>query len=587
MDAVETTLQDLARNNESSVSDVTRLMRGALSNVLARGQQNLTSAVQEGSASAINDFTNRLGNQLADLSTAWIDEATGNLAIVPEGTRYLSREDKRMNVVVEQAPMCRRVKWMDRYFYLALPYVQYIGSFTRGDVGNDYNFAQFQVTCSRAPIQTLQSRIFQLPMSNIGMGTPYQVCLGHAGVGMTAPTRAMPVHEKMNTLISGFWQSRFNTDLITPLFVFLRDNFGVASVNSAPAAIYAALEKWEEKSRANPLFMLEESISLQSAAPIGSLIASEVTGRNGKIAFRNRIRQTINQNIEDLTSVVTSSIRNIDITEDNVPRISRDAITAKMRELMYYGHRTLHGHINRESIVERTAWASQKRTEESNIQRNQTRLTREREAFKLQKTQFDGEKLRAQIELHAANEYLKAKTAEAEAIIAAVRAGLPLPTPPHALPPQQGSPLLQAPPEQPRRRRAQRLDENGNPVPPRRRSPRTPAAAPAPVLVDAPAPAQVVVEAPAPAPTDDAAAMASQILPAPVVNAILQAVAPQPAPVVVQEPAPASPPVPIDVLEMRAATRQLVASASRPRMLPVRRESLWSTEGDAYETING
>jgi hypothetical protein len=166
--------------------------------------------------------------------------------------------------------------------------------------------------------------------------------------------------------------------------------------------------------------------------------------RQGKTAFKARMRQTITQNISSLAERASAELRNVSVVSDNVESIHREAINNEVRGALARGFDILNREMTTALQVDRANFATEVQRTNTSLQRRERNLESNKNSFAEEKRLWEAERLRIQLELHKANEYLKARIAQVE--------GRAVPTPPA---PTLGTILAETPqaPRAPRTRR--------------------------------------------------------------------------------------------------------------------------------------
>tara|TARA_Y100000034_G_scaffold6676_1_gene7341 strand:- start:143 stop:1234 length:1092 start_codon:yes stop_codon:yes gene_type:complete len=144
--------------------------------------------------------------------------------LFPTGTRFLFNRGNAKIVVVEQPPQVRTLILSDSLLFptekaslgvnlegkdassqwaLSLPYVVFIAFIVDKDKAD---YCQLYVFFNKKPLESLDSKIYKPVFSNTNGDC--SVCRASAPWKKKAP-----VNLKIETLISSFWQSKFNTDL--------------------------------------------------------------------------------------------------------------------------------------------------------------------------------------------------------------------------------------------------------------------------------------------------------------------------------------------------------------------------------------
>ena len=421
------------------------LLRQSLGGVLNRAQQNISQSVAEATGSVTRQFVDQLGNELSDLSQAWVDDATGQLTVVPEGTKFFNREGSTMNCLVELKPSCRTLRFCGQNYYVSLPYTQFNCVFTRAPGSRSMTLQNLMASCSKTSVTSLESFVNPLPLPNCGYGPTFRVCVGNMELGQTTN-----VAERVGILIGSFWQSEFNTDLSNHLVDFFRQNFGMDTGNIGITLLQSKFAEWEAKSRANPLWAVSDEVVYGNSQRLTSLIQGEMNTRQGKTAFKARMRQSITQNIASLAERASAELRNVSVVSDNVESIHREAINNEVRGTLARGFDILNREMTTALQVDRANFSAEVQRTNTSLQRRERNLEGNKNTFAEEKRLWEAERLRIQLELHKANEYLKARIAQVD--------GRAVPTPPA---PTLGTILTETPqaPRAPRTRRPRAVAE--------------------------------------------------------------------------------------------------------------------------------
>lgn len=404
----------------SGWAGTTSVLRSSLRGVLERAQQNIIASVDESTSGISQQFVEQLGNQLSDVSQGWVDDATGQLCPVPDGTKFFSREGNTTNIIVEQKPQQRRIRFLDSHFLISLPYIQFMTVFVKN--GRSDVFSSLKVSCSKVPFSSMDQNVHVLPLPNIGYGDPWKVCTGRVD-GMNTGGRGSVI-DQVNTIIGSFWQSQFNTDLSGHMIDFIVNNFGISRDSMTVPVMCDGFLRWQEKCSQSPSFMLQEAVYGLSGK-VGRLVSSDMTSRSGRTAFKNRMKATITNNLNGLTHRALGELRAVDITESNVEAIHLASVNSEVRNQLRTGYGMLFNAMNTELSAQRSAFDGETARTNASLQRRERTLETNRRSFADEKRQWDSEKLRIQLELHRANEYLKAKIAEAEGVSLPPRPNLP------------------------------------------------------------------------------------------------------------------------------------------------------------------
>lgn len=451
-------------------NELTRQMAGLLKvsteTVLNRAKANLDALMQEEAANPVSVFMAGAADRLTDTSVEWLDQVSGNLVVFPEGTRFVNRDNNTLTVVVEQKPTQRRINFqsyatvngrtnvVQNHYFVSLPYIQFIATFHKAR--KNYTFATLKIVCTKAPLATINDKVYALPLPNVHQS--HQVCTG-GDHGMELPEGRDSILIKMNTLISEFWQTIFNTDLTTSTTLFLQRNFGFdTEAGDAYAKMRGCFQKWAELSAANPMFMLEENTNLGTPIAFGRLLENDVGSRSGKIAYKTRMKNDINQAISNISSSLTNTIRNYDLQEENRDKAHMEALNTGYINLahsaftMVYDSAIESGKADLDRRAQNLNDISDKlnrkdrelNNRESTLANNEIRLAAER-------NQWNADKAKQEQEIRNTYAYVQAMKAQLESGIPVARpapaatsapapapAAAPAPARPTRIPPAPG-----------------------------------------------------------------------------------------------------------------------------------------------------
>jgi len=218
---------------------------------LAGESPMVNATLKRGSRKLLEKCTDLVDRLLRDYKDRLMDElgnpfvySNGKALVYPEGTRFFSRFNGNIVVVVEDKPRLRTVhfenfQYRQEYartsYLLALPYVQYLINFVK-QPGDDFGFTGLHVAYRTDPLMSTDDELYRCNLPNI---TDTSVCLAWAGTGRN-------LAKLCEQCITHFWSSSFNGD-------------GIANWDhiASKDTRFGTPEAWEEASKADPLFVLK------------------------------------------------------------------------------------------------------------------------------------------------------------------------------------------------------------------------------------------------------------------------------------------------------------------------------------------
>jgi len=165
--------------------------------------------------------------------------------ILPNGCKFLRQKQGNSVIIVEKPPQVRQLIWRGMItspanretisWRLAFPYTVFVLGFN-----SQLSMLHSRIFYRTTPINSIQDMLCHTNLCNVYANST--ICTG--SVRATGDSLA----EKVDTFIAGFWQSEFNTDLVSDNFN--RDRVLIPKVSN--------IEAWQSASREDPLFPLAE-----------------------------------------------------------------------------------------------------------------------------------------------------------------------------------------------------------------------------------------------------------------------------------------------------------------------------------------
>lgn len=304
--------------SSSQFQDAANAMRNGTSIVLSRLQNNFGSVINDSCDRDVANLKEKITSQLENYCNSWVNNQTNQLIVFPEGTRFVHREGRDLNIVIEQKPTVRVINFLDRNYNLALPFVQFYIVFSVNGSNNTLRLTQVRISGSKKPISSLDDRVERLQLPNMGNSLCLGDILNHAS---TSYNLEVDISTKCNEIINLFWQSEFNLDLTEFFRTWLDRNFSEEYRRNGQIGITANLHDcmtaWHKKSATDPLFVLSNSCLYESYGPVSQFISSDYSSSNNRAVLLNNITGVIQRETENYVSSVIGSLKSVDVAEEN------------------------------------------------------------------------------------------------------------------------------------------------------------------------------------------------------------------------------------------------------------------------------
>lgn len=382
------------------------LMKQSCSTVLSRIKNNLDATVSEKSEDAIKSFVENVTNNCSRQTNAWVDANAAQLMIVPDGTKLVHRDANRVTVVVEQKPTTRTITFngssrgLDPATYrISLPYIQYFINFI-SDGSND-RFNSMFMTCTTKSLTSLNDTVYKLPLPNVN--TNGSVCVGNMATGSSNGSNLV---DKINSIITGFWQSNFNFDLSDSMIEFWNSNF--PSTNES--LYFRRFPDWVAKSNEDSLFGLKATYH-----PIGiarNLIRNDLASRNGIESLKNEMKTTIRSNIITFVRSLTSDLNSVNLMEENRNQPHVKSLNENLANIARRSYHNMWQKVHarhQQKVNEDNRLLDAKRYEINNIINNSDRIIRNVEQ---KRNELKEEEVKVKCELYKMYQYLQRQIEE-------------------------------------------------------------------------------------------------------------------------------------------------------------------------------
>ena len=404
-----------------------RLMQESTNMVLQRVKANIDVAVQEQAEPVINKFVNNLTESLVSISNSWIDGQKKKLMVVPEGTKFVSRDGDTVNLIVEQRPTMRTINYLDRHYRIALPFVQFIFSFKHNELGND-RLHELKVTCTKKPISSLDDNVYYIPLPNTGYS---RICVGlMLDDNIDEINHGTNLCQKADAIIAQYWGSNFNEDLPEYFHAFLMGAFNKeyqeymkAPRQSVQGLWQHLLGHWVAASASNPFFFNDVPATCFTHRRLGEFIVTSYAGEDGVDCIIKNIRDNVSIESRVLANSIAASISDVDLSEENRLQPHKATLSKEIQSFCVWTldsmWNAVHGEHEKNVLKDNTELDKKRRDVETIVRRHESIVTDIQERREL----LERQKKMVQQELYAVYQHLVSeleKVAELKAKLAGI-----------------------------------------------------------------------------------------------------------------------------------------------------------------------
>jgi len=412
-------IENIKRQDHSEKA--VQAMKAGTGLVLNRLKKNFGATVNDACKTEVNHFKETVSTQIQSFCNAWIENQSNQLIVFPEGTRFVNREGNLLNVVIEQKPSVRVINYLDTTYSLSLPYVQFYITFAVEN-RESLRISQIKISCSKKPISSLNDRVFRMPLPNIGN----TLCLGDMqNHGSSSFRNTSNVTDKCNETINLFWQSQFNNDLSDFFKSWLHLNFKNEFTNSGDIGssrnVRLCLRSWQEKSKTNPLFVLDENCVFESFSSVSSFISSDFSSRNTKTALLNNIATVVNAETDRYIGKVLGSLNSVDIEEENRKTAHQTVLNEQITGMVNNTYVELWRVVHREHEEKVNEDHRVIQNKQNELQNRERQCERASNSLNLEKESFQSQKLNVQLEMYNIYNHLQEQLAEVEKLKAKLK----------------------------------------------------------------------------------------------------------------------------------------------------------------------
>ena len=225
------------KNEKKLASEQQRRLRNVISShvkrIMVDYQKSLAKVGEETIHGLLTSMVNDLSRKFYDSN-----DPLSNTKLPPVNTRFFWSDAEETVAVIEQPPQIRTIMVGKNlqgaakgkeYYRLSFPYVVFVVHLT------DNSFSNLLVYYRNKPLDSLNNKLYETNFPNVDGG---DVCLGFGG------HRSQKTSERINEVITHFWNSVFNTDRNTSYNSYQNQDLRLGFTN------------WEKETNKDPKFIL-------------------------------------------------------------------------------------------------------------------------------------------------------------------------------------------------------------------------------------------------------------------------------------------------------------------------------------------
>ncbi len=300
-------LKEAAKLAIQESADLKNIAEDILTNVvietIRKYQQKLNVGIQDSISDLLDNFKNSISESIFNTASNW-RVANRECILFPRGCRFCYTKGDNTIIVIEQEPQIRSLLLDsaiigNRYIHaglstarvaLALPYVFFVIHFKNND------FKSMYTGWKNSPLRDLDDRIFNPLLPNIHANLA--VC-----TGLIPNNLGNNIAQKCDTILSHFWNSKFNNDLSD--FWWQKSSFD-SRLRSA--------QTWSEFSLQDSSFILTVDLNNQAEEikSVNSFIKLLTMHdyEPDEVALKHTLSESIDKCVENLFSKITRYFRN-------------------------------------------------------------------------------------------------------------------------------------------------------------------------------------------------------------------------------------------------------------------------------------
>ncbi|NCA14699.1 MAG: hypothetical protein EBS89_11310, partial [Proteobacteria bacterium] len=281
---------------------------------------------------------------------------------------------------------------------MSLPYIQVIATFTRS--GSDYSFSQHQLymSCTKTPLRSLDQQVNRLILPNTHHHG--QIC---TGTMRNLPGTNTTIVEKIEAIMSSYWQSEFNSDLNANFVWFLQTNNLMPQGLETNVSFVEGLRRWSELSARDPMYAIGEGVRYQTQSTMGALLPGDNSSRTSRVAVMNRMKQQITQNMSSIGGSVMQTVRDFNLVDENRDRPHIETMRQLYKSMVTHAYENLWKDLNESHEAHKRAEQDALASARRQAERAAEAAAQDRVRFEAERRQWLEEKNRREGQLATAH----------------------------------------------------------------------------------------------------------------------------------------------------------------------------------------
>ncbi|RTK97741.1 MAG: hypothetical protein EKK64_00570 [Neisseriaceae bacterium] len=324
------------------------IIKKSTDSILDRLKVTLENSLKDAANPSITEFSNKTIEKLNNLSQKWVNAETAELEVFPKGTKYIHKNGRITTIVIEQSPQTRNIKYLDEVYYLAFPYVQFTINFF------DNSMEEVYMSMTKSPIKNLDGLLYYPCLPNVNKD--HKVCFGDTK--NKAERFEGSMSEKVKFIISTIWQSTFTADYSEEFSYFLRTNFENQETTK--------LNQWKEKSKENPLFVIEKTTKFKEGRTLKRFIRNDAKNESPEVVAA-KMKNIIMDSVTSISTSLKESFSLVDVKEENIEKVHVDTMQQILKEIITLCYEVLWDFMQEEIKTEREKMKEEMKTAISSL----------------------------------------------------------------------------------------------------------------------------------------------------------------------------------------------------------------------------
>lgn len=310
-------IEDLLKGIDSS--KIEKVLHDMCAAAMKRYRQELIGENEDSFGQAIRKYRSKVARRTWHVAQKWCKWTEEGPLLMPDNTRLYYRKGKTEVIVQEFPPQVRLMKFRGalvnrensttkqsesnankQYTYsLALPYVVFIYRFIDG------LFQDCYIAFSDRPLKRLQERPLRPFLSNLDSNL--KLCHGSSFV--RDDLIKGDLIQQVALILNNFWQTTYS-DEWSSHFWANKNHFTV----DTPDERMVSMEKWQEASIENPLFVIDDVNWLNHTEEnFGDMVVRLFDGDQDDSAFQQELYNDLSENfIEEVGKIVEENSKAVE-----------------------------------------------------------------------------------------------------------------------------------------------------------------------------------------------------------------------------------------------------------------------------------